>query len=159
MAPVVLAIDRMWARRTDPSRHRADGQADERCNCLWLGAGGSGKTWAYMKVIRPLLQRFFRREGYVVGAPTHAAVRLLGREARTLHKLANVSPSSGLDRKSLRVHKGKIDLLEKQIVEARAAVLDELSMTPPDVYHAAGYRFSLQRAQPLSLDLSRYLDE
>ena len=37
---------------------------------------------------------------------------------RTLHKLANVSPSSGLDRKSLRVHTGKNDLLEKQIVEA-----------------------------------------
>lgn len=34
-----------------------------------------------------------------------------------------------------------------------------MSMTPSDVYHAAGYRFALQRAETLGLDLSRYLQE
>lgn len=85
IAPVVCAIQDMFEHRSNPMSHIADGSSREKCNCLWLGAGGSGKTWAYTKVIRPLLQRFFGSKGYIVGAPTHAAVRLLGPEARTLH--------------------------------------------------------------------------
>ena len=38
-------------------------------------------------------------------------------------------------------------------------MIDELSMTPPDVYHAAGYRFTLQRSDALALDVSSYLQE
>ena len=64
---------------------RADGACNESCNCLWLGGGGSGKTYAYTRVLRPFFRRFFGLEGCVVGAPTHAAVRLLGPEAKTLH--------------------------------------------------------------------------
>ena len=136
VAPVVHVIDQMWATRS---------------NCLWLGAGGS-KTWAYTQVLRPLFCHVCGKEGFVAGAPTHAAVRLLGPEARTLHKLANVNPNAGLDRRSLRAQKGKNDALEKRIVRASACVLDELSMTPPDVYHATGYRFALQRGDALVLD-------
>ena len=84
---------------------------------------------------------------------------MLGPEARTLHKLANVSPNAGLDRRSLRAQIGKNDALEKRIVRASACALDELSMTPLDVYHAAGYRFALQRGDALGLDLSCYLQE
>ena len=32
--------------------------ASENCNCLWLGAGGSGKTYAYAKVLRPMFRRY-----------------------------------------------------------------------------------------------------
>ena len=56
----------------------AGGAATESCNCLWLGAGGSGKTYAYAKVLRSMFRRYFGDAGYIVGAPTHAAVRLLG---------------------------------------------------------------------------------
>ncbi|CAE7487143.1 tkt, partial [Symbiodinium necroappetens] len=191
-------IRRIWAQGDaqaafDQQRRyldKADGKRQERVNCLWLGAGGSGKTWAYTQVVRPVFRRFFGEDGFVAGAPTHAAVRLLGREARTLHKLANVNPGGGLDRRTLRAQKARQDALERRIVAALAAVLcprwvpweccvryssfadgltyrgnlerkvfDEMSMTPSDVYHAAGYRFALQRADTLELDPSRYLQE
>ena len=159
MAPVVNAMQEMYDKRTDFSSCLADGASSEKCNCLWLGAGGSGKTWAYTKVLRPLFQRFFGRTGYIVGAPTHAAVRLLGPEAKTLHKWANVSPNTGLDRRNLRGAKAKGSAVEAQIAQASATVMDELSMNPPDVYHAAGYRFSLLRQEPLGLDMSKYMEE
>ena len=159
MAPVVNAMQEMYDKRTDFSSCLADGASSEKCNCLWLGAGGSGKTWAYTKVLRPLFQRFFGRAGYIVGAPTHAAVRLLGPEAKTLHKWANVSPNTGLDRRNLRGAKAKGSAVEAQIAQASATVMDELSMNPPDVYHAAGYRFSLLRQEPLGLDMSKYMEE
>ena len=85
-----------------------------------------------------------------VGAPARAAVRLLGPEARTLH---NVNPSMGLDRKQPRSQKGKNDSLEEST--AQACAIDELSMTAPEVYHAVGYRFALQRQEILGLDLEQ----
>ena len=159
VAPIVCSMEQMFQTRSDPASHLTDGTPTDRCRTLWLGAGGSGKTYAYNTVLRPLFRRFFGEDGYVVGAPTHAAVRLLGPEARTLHKWANVGPSSGLDRRNLRSAKSKGDLLEKKIKAAQAVLLDEMSMHPPDVYHAAGYRFSLLRQEQLKLDLSRYLEE
>lgn len=159
IAPVVCAIQDMFEHRSNPMSHIADGSSREKCNCLWLGAGGSGKTWAYTKVIRPLLQRFFGSKGYIVGAPTHAAVRLLGPEARTLHKWANVNPNQGMDRKDIRSAKSKGDAIESQILNAKAGIFDEMSMTPPDVYHASGYRFSILRQESQQLDLEKYLQE
>jgi len=159
IAPVVCAIQDMFEHRSNPMSHIADGSSREKCNCLWLGAGGSGKTWAYTKVIRPLLQRFFGSKGYIVGAPTHAAVRLLGPEARTLHKWANVNHNQGMDRKDIRSAKSKGDAIESQILNAKAGIFDEMSMTPPDVYHASGYRFSILRQESQQLDLEKYLQE
>ena len=123
VAPIVYAVDEMWSKRTKSSSCKADGKRHECVNCLWLGAGGSGKTWAYTQVVRPVFRRFFGEDGFVAGAPTHAAVRLLGREARTLHKLANVNPGGGLDRRSLRAQKARQDALERRIIAALAAVL------------------------------------
>ena len=73
IAPIAWVMEQMWVNRTQPENCRADGVCNESCNCLWLGAGGSGKTYAYTRVLRPLFRRFFGLEGYVVGAPTHAA--------------------------------------------------------------------------------------
>ena len=44
-------------------------------------------------------------------------------------------------------------------MEVMAVLLDELSMYPPDVYHAAGFRFSLLRQERMMLDLGRYLEQ
>ena len=107
VAPIVWSMEQMFQTRSDPASHLADGTPTDRCRTLWLGAGGSGKTYAYNTVLRPLFRRFFGEDGYVVGAPTHAAVRLLGPEARTLHKWANVGPSSGLDRLALGQEQGR----------------------------------------------------
>ena len=74
VAPIVYAVDEMWLKRTKSSSCKADGKRQERVNCLWLGAGGSGKTWAYTQVVRPVFRRFFGEDGFVAGAPTHAAV-------------------------------------------------------------------------------------
>ncbi|CAK9025958.1 Uncharacterized protein SCF082_LOCUS17293, partial [Durusdinium trenchii] len=149
----------MWEKRAEASTCFANGQPSERCNCLWLGAGGSGKTWAYTKVLRPLFQRFFGFGRYTAGAPTHAAARLLGGEARTLHKLANISPNSALHRGAIRGQRNKNDALEQQILASLACIVDELSMSAADVYHALGLRFSVKRCEDWALDLSRYLQE
>ena len=159
VAPIAWVMEQMWLNRSNPDSMLADGACNESCNCLWLGAGGSGKTYAYSKVLRPMFRRYFSEAGYIVGAPTHAAVRLLGPEAKTLHKWANVSPNTGLDRRSLRSAKNKGNPIEKKIIEVMAVLLDELSMNPPDVYHAAGFRFALLRQERMILDMSRYLQE
>ncbi|CAE7222568.1 hypothetical protein AK812_SmicGene41034 [Symbiodinium microadriaticum] len=159
VVPAVRTIQEMYESRTNPAAHLADGQASRPCRCLWLGAGGSGKTYSYTKVLRPMFRRYFGKRAYVATAPTHAAARLLGLEARTLHKVANVTPQSKLDRRSMRAAQAKRDQLESELVHARATVLDELSMSPSDVYHSAGYRCSLLRQERLSLDLNDYLQE
>ena len=159
VAPIAWVMEQMWLNRSNPDSMLADGACNESCNCLWLGAGGSGKTYAYSKVLRPMFRRYFSEAGYIVGAPTHAAVRLLGPEAKTLHKWANVSPNTGLDRRSLRSAKNKGNPIEKKIIEVMAVLLDELSMNPPDVYHAAGFRFALLRQERMMLDMSHYLQE
>ena len=159
VAPIAWVMEQMWLNRSNPDSMLADGACNESCNCLWLGAGGSGKTYAYSKVLRPMFRRYFSEAGYIVGAPTHAAVRLLGPEAKTLHKWANVSPNTGLDRRSLRSARNKGNPIEKKIIEVMAVLLDELSMNPPDVYHAAGFRFALLRQERMMLDMSRYLQE
>ena len=159
VAPIAWVMEQMWLNRSNPDSMLADGACNESCNCLWLGAGGSGKTYAYSKVLRPMFRRYFSEAGYIVGAPTHAAVRLLGPEAKTLHKWANVSPNTGLDRRSLRSAKNKGNPIEKKIIEVMAVLLDELSMNPPDVYHAAGFRFALLRQERMMLGMSRYLQE
>ena len=159
IAPIAWVMEQMWLNRSNPDNCIADGACNERCNCLWLGAGGSGKTYAYSKVLRPLFRRFFGQDGYVAGAPTHAAVRLLGPEAKTLHKWANVHKSSSLDRRSLRSAKSKGSPIEKKIEGIMAMLLDELSMVPSDVYHAASLRFATVRQARLMLDMGDYLKQ
>ena len=159
VAPIAWVMEQMWLNRSNPDGMIDDGAATESCNCLWLGAGGSGKTCAYDKVLRPMFRRYFGESGFIVGAPTHVAVRLLGPEAKMLHKWANVSPNSGLNRHSLRSAKNKGDPIEKKIVDVMAVLLDELSMNPPDVYHAAGFRFSLLRQERMMPEMECYLDQ
>ena len=159
IAPIVWVMEQMWLCRSNLASCIADGSCNESCNCLWLGAGGSGKTYAYSKVLRPLFRRFFGQGGYVAGAPTRAAVRLLGPEAKTLHKWANVHKSSSLDRRTVRSAKSKGDPVEKKIEGMMAMMLDELSMVPADVYHAASLRFATIRQDRLMLDLGEYLKQ
>ena len=157
IAPVVQCLQQMYDNRSNPMTHVADGQPQQACRCLWLGAGGSGKTYSYTKVVRPMLQHFCGAKSYIATAPTHAATRLLGLESHTLHKVANVSPQSRLDRHSIRRQAIKRTPLEKAIEMAVALILDELSMSPSDIYHGAGYRCSVLRPERLSLNLEHYM--
>ena len=157
IAPVVQCLQQMYDNRSNSMTHVADGAAQQPCRCLWLGAGGSGKTYSYAKVVRPMLQHFCGARSYIATAPTHAATRLLGLESHTLHKVANVSPQSRLDRQSIRSQHIRRTPLEKAIEIAVAVILDELSMSPSDIYHSAGYRCSILRQERLSLDLCHYM--
>jgi cyclophilin family peptidyl-prolyl cis-trans isomerase len=68
VAPVVLAVQRLWEQRTREDADAADGPAGRQLVCLWLGAGGSGKTWAYTQVLRPLFLRYFGARGVLAMA-------------------------------------------------------------------------------------------
>ena len=47
VAPIVWSMEQMFQTRSDPASHLADGTPTDRCRTLWLGAGGSGKTYAW----------------------------------------------------------------------------------------------------------------
>ena len=66
---------------------------------------------------------------------------------------------SGLDRRALRTAKSKGDPIEKKIEGAMAMLLDELSMVPPDVYHAGAFRFAMTRQEHWRLEIVRYLEQ
>ena len=159
VAPVVQVIEKKWQSRSVQQSHRADGPVDVPSISVWLGAGGSGKTWAYTKVVRPMFRRFFGPQGFLAGAPTHAAVRLHGPEAKTLHKLAGANPKTLLDRKSLRDLGKPDDPMRLKFLDAEALVLDELSMAQADIYHAMCFRATLIRQEKLHLDATRYMVE
>ena len=76
-----------------------------------------------------------------------------------MHKWANVHKSSSLDRRSLRSAKSKGSPIEKKIEGIMAMLLDELSMVPADVYHAASLRFATVRQSRLMLDMGDYLKQ
>ena len=85
IAPIVATLQQMWEKRTDVTSSLADGPPRRQVVSLFLGAGGSGKTFACTKVLRPLFMIYFK--GNIAAmAPTHAAARLLGIDATTIHK-------------------------------------------------------------------------
>ena len=159
VAPVVQVVQQMYEGRTNQASHIADGTPAQPCRCLWLGAGGSGKTYSYTRVLRPLLQRFCGAQAYVAAAPTHAAARLLGLEARTMHKLGGVNPQSKLDRESIRSATRKRSAVDKDIEFMCALIIDEMSMSPSDIYHCVAYRCSITRQLRLKLDLGSYMQQ
>ena len=109
----------MWENRSDEGSLLADGAPPEPLVVMWLGAGGSGKTWAYTEVIRPLLLRYFGSEGVLAMAPTHQAARLLGKEALTLHKAAGAAFRQTWDKEAMLL-KGRT-LKEQQELKAALA--------------------------------------
>ena len=159
VAPVVQVVQQMYEGRSNQASYIADGKPAQPCRCLWLGAGGSGKTYSYTRVLRPLLQRFCGSQAYVAAAPTHAAARLLGLEARTMHKLGGVNPQSKLDRESIRTATRKRTAVDKDIEFMCALIIDEMSMTPSDIYHCVAYRCSVTRQPRLQLDLGAYMHQ
>ncbi len=159
VAPVVQVVQQMYEGRSNQASHIADGTPAQSCRCLWLGAGGSGKTYSYTRVLRPLLQRFCGGQAYVAAAPTHAAARLLGLEARTMHKLGGVNPQSKLDRETIRTATRKRTAVDKDIEFMIALIIDEMSMTPSDIYHCVAYRCSITRQPRLKLDLGAYMHQ
>ena len=106
IAPIAWVMEQMWVNRAQLESCRADGACNESCNCLWLGAGGSGKTHAYTRVLK---------------------------EQRRPN--------------------------QEKIEGAMAMLLDELSMAPPDVYHAGAFRFAMTRQEHWRLEIVRYLEQ
>ena len=77
-----------------------------------------------------------------------------------MHKWANVHKGSGLDRRSKSDPQRAKEIQSKKKIEgAMAMLMDELSMVPPDVYHAGTFRFATSRQERLMLEIARYLEQ
>ena len=109
IAPVVQCLQQMHSNRSNQMTHLADGVAQQPCRC-----GG---------LVEP------------VGAAQHMRQVGLGfAHVDPLHKVANVSPQSRLDPHSIRNPHIRRSPLERAIEVAVALILDELSMSPSDIY-------------------------
>ena len=76
-----------------------------------------------------------------------------------MHKLGGVNPQSKLDRESIRTATRKRTAVDKDIEFMCALIIDEMSMTPSDIYHCVAYRCSVTRQPRLQLDLGAYMHQ
>jgi hypothetical protein len=60
IAPIVATMQQMWEQRSDSTSSLADGPVARPVVALFLGAGGSGKTYAYTTVLRTLFLLYFK---------------------------------------------------------------------------------------------------
>ena len=157
-APIVLALQKMWENRVDQKRNLADGPLEEQVVVAWLGAAGSGKTWAYTKVIRPLYNRYLPNL-YQAMAPTHSAARLMGKETLTLHKAAAAGFQQEWHKEALNLKGGILQRMQSRWNLKRAVVIDEIGMAPPEVYHGLSLRSTYARQAQWSLDVNNYMQE
>jgi hypothetical protein len=158
-APIVCAVQHTWENRSDEGSHLADGAPSEPIVVMWLGAGGSGKTWAYTEVIRPLLLRYFGSEGVLAMAPTHQAARLLGKEALTLHKAAGAAFRQTWDKEAMLLKGRTLKEQQERWGPLRATVIDEISLAVPEVYHGIALRSTYARQQTHKLNVADYMQK
>jgi hypothetical protein len=156
VAPVVLAVHRLWQGRSRDESDTADGPVEKQLVCLWLGAGGSGKTWAYTQVLRPLFVRFFGPRGVLAMAPTHPAAMLLGRGALTMHRAAGADFHQAWDPARLSIEGQTKKRLRELWDPVRAMVLDEVSLARPDVYYGTSVRAMYARQRTQHLDANAH---
>jgi hypothetical protein len=138
----------MWEGRSDPKSSLADGKPSRAVIALFLGAGGSGKTFAYTKVLRPLFLLYFHGN-LVAMAPTHAAARLLGIDAMTIHKAAQCAFRQEWSKEGLELSGAALKQAQERWQNVSAAVIDEISLAVAEVYHGLGFRTALARRQKL----------
>ena len=158
-APIICAVQHMWENRSDEGSLLADGAPPEPVVVMWLGAGGSGKTWAYTEVIRPLLLRYFGSEGVLAMAPTHQAARLLGKEALTLHKAAGAAFRQTWDKEAMLLKGRTLKEQQERWGPLRATVIDEISLAVPEVYHGIALRSTYARQQTHKLNVADYMQK
>ena len=89
---------------------------------LFLGAGGSGKTYTYIRVIKPLLERFLGPGMVTEAAPSHAAARLLGLSARTMHKHAEAFPGQDWTIGGAQPRDASLSLLKERLKDLQACL-------------------------------------
>jgi hypothetical protein len=126
---------------------------------VWLGAGGSGKTWCYTQVIKKLFELYLPAGAFAAMAPTHAAARLLGPEATTMHRAMKAVFGQKWDKDALGLKGEAFKEMRLKWNDALAAVIDEISMAVPEVYHGTAYRVSLTRYLKHELDSDMYMKE
>jgi len=158
-APIVFALQQIWERRSQPSLPWADGHVDKPAIVLWLGAGGSGKTWCYTKVVQALFNTYFKPDNVLAMAPTHAAVRLLGKGAMTMHKAVQARFGQSWTKEALELNGEALKEMRSRWNPLMATVIDELSMAAPEVYHALGFRSALARRVEHDLDVDKYMQQ
>ena len=156
IAPIVATMQQMWEQRSDSTSSLADGPVARPVVALFLGAGGSGKTYAYTKVLRPLFLMYFK--GNIVAmAPTHAAARLLGIDAMTVHKAVQAAFRQQWTKEALELSGATLKQCQERWEYALASVMDEVSLTVAEVYHGLGFRTALSRRGKWELDVANYM--
>jgi len=118
----------MWATRTTPNSGLADGTCSRPVVAVWLGAGGSGKTWSLTQVLRSLFQMFLPPQALLAVAPAHAAGRLLGKDAITLHKAGDAAFRQKWDKESLALKGGSFTKARQRFEPKEVIALDEIAM-------------------------------
>ena len=92
-------------------------------------------------------------------APTHAAVRLLGKGAMTMHKAVQARFGQSWTKEALELNGEALKEMRSRWNPLMATVIDELSMAAPEVYHALGFRSALARRVEHDLDVDKYMQQ
>ena len=120
----IMRIEAEEGRSLDGKQREAVRVAAERGVLVITGGPGTGKT----TTIRALI-RFFELEGLKVelAAPTGRAAKRMaeaaGHEARTLHRLLELSGMQGEERETVRFSRNRDNPLEADVI-----IIDEMSM-------------------------------
>ena len=94
-----------------------------------------------------------------MAAPSHAAARLLGLRARTLHKRAEAFLELDWTVGGAQPEGTSLELLRERLQGVRVCVFDEASMIVPEVFNGSALRHTYAVAGAESLDVSRYIEE
>ena len=153
-AVIIQELQEMW--NTTPQQPL--GKSSRQRVHLFLGSGGSGKTYTYTKVIKTLLLHFLGANAVAEMAPSHAAARLLGLDATTVHKFAEALPDQDWSIQGSEPHEPQKGILGQRLRGIRAVILDEFSMCQPEVFNGAALRHTAATEEETGYGAESYMD-
>ena len=121
---------------------------------LLVGGGGCGKTRIFNRVLVPLLETFYGRQGVMKEASSNKAARLL--RGKTMHTANKLHGGSSLRTVHLRPKEQRGKQLESIYSKLGAKVIDELSQLNAQLFHADAYITTVARAPTYKLAPERY---
>jgi len=92
-------------------------------------------------------------------APTHAAARMLGKDAITLHEARGATSRQKWDKESLALTGDAFTKARQRWEPKQVIALGKLSMVPPEVYHGASLRATIARQSLLHLGVRDYMSK
>ena len=117
---------------------------------VWLGAGGSGRTWSLTQVLRSLFQKSLPPQALLAVAPAHTAGRLLGKDAITLHKAGGAAFRQKWDEESLSLKGDPFTKARQRFEPKQVIVLASVLPCFPPSDHCAPVHSQCRRAGYMS---------